>query len=338
MKIAILSDSFGPGGAQGVAMTLAEKFKEAGHAVSVITTTQKKDPTGRTNSGGIDIYRIYSDYNLFWRAYRSLYNPQTAGHIAEIIEELKPDVVHAHNIHTYLSYHVLKLAKKSGARVFLTAHDVMLFHYGKMTEFINPKDLSCPEKFNYKVSIWRQIKRAGKTYNPFRNLIIRRYLKYVDKIFAVSEALKDALNDNGIKNTEVIHNGIAVWSVNDAVTQIFKEKHNIHGKKVILFGGRLSWLKGGREICLAMESIIKTAPDTVLLLAGKVDEEVKEILKFAEGLGIGKNIVAAGWLLGEELKAAYHAVDTVVTPSICFDSFPTVNLEAMACRKPVIAT
>ena len=25
-------------------------------------------------------------------------------------------------------------------------------------------------------------------------------------------------------------------------------------------------------------------------------------------------------------------------PSICFDSFPTINLEAFACKKPVIAT
>ncbi|KKS73718.1 MAG: Glycogen synthase [Parcubacteria group bacterium GW2011_GWC1_43_61] len=341
MKIIILSDYFdNRGGAVSIAKTMAYGFKQMGHNVGVITTVQDKALAGQKIIDGVKIWSVYSNYNLFWRAYRSLYNPQTVKHIAKIIEEIKPDVVHANNIHVHLSYHALKIAQKSGARVFLTAHDVMPFHYGKLTEFINPNNLSCPEKFNYKISVWRQIKRAGKTYNPFRNLIIRYYLEYVDKIFAVSGALKNALNDNGIKNVEVIHNGIDVsaWAVNEAAIEVFKEKHNIRNKKVVLFGGRLGWLKGGREICLAMKKVIETIPNAVLLLAGKIDEEVKEILDFADKLGINKNIIAAGWLSGGELKAAYNVADIVTAPSICFDSFPTVNLEAMACKKPVIAT
>ncbi len=329
MKILILSDYFDErGGAVGIAKTMAYGLKQAGHDINVITIVQDRVLAGQKMVEGVKIWSIYSKYNLFWRAYISLYNPQTVKYIAKIIEEIKPDIVHAHNIHTYISYHALKLAKESGAKVFLTAHDVMLFHYGKLTEV------------NYKISVWQQIKRAGKTYNPFRNIIIRYYLKYADKIFAVSSALKDALSDNGIKNVEVVHNGIdsSMWAVNSAAIQTFKEKYNIQGKKVILLGGRLGWLKGGREICLAMKNIIKVVPNAILLLAGKIDEEVKEILNFATSLGIDKNIIAIGWLSGDELNAAYHVANVVTTPSICFDSFPTVNLEAMACKKPIIAT
>ncbi|MDP2638727.1 MAG: glycosyltransferase family 4 protein [Candidatus Azambacteria bacterium] len=321
MKILILSDYFdNRGGAVGIAEAMARGLKQAGHDVSVIAADQDKSLTGKRNENGVNIYSIYSKYDLFWRAYISLRNPQTVGEIKRIINKLKPDIIHAHNIHTHLSYYSLKIAKQSGAKVFLTAHDVMLFHYGKLTEA------------NYKVSVWQQIKRAGKTYNPFRNIAIRYYLRFVDKIFAVSNALKNALNDNGIKNVEVVHNGIDAsdWVMDDDVAiQNFKEKYNIQNKKIILFGGRLGWLKGGREICLAMENVVKAVPDAILLLIGKVDSEVKEILNFA---------VAAGWLSGDELKAAYHVADVVVTPSICFDSFPTINLEAMACSKPVIAT
>ena len=341
MKIIILSDSFKTdGGATRISQLMAESFKNLGHEVLIISTAQKKESAGFKNVRGVGVHSIYAEYNLFWRAYRSLYNPQVIEPLRKIINDFKPDIVQAHNIHIYLSYHALKVAKKSGAKVFLTAHDVMPFHYGKLTEFINPNDLSCPEKFNYKISVWRQIKRAGKTYNPLRNLIIRHYLKYVDKIFAVSNALKQALEDNGIKNVAVIHNGIDVsdWVVGNMAIQDFKEKYNIQNKKVILFGGRLGWLKGGREICLAMKNIIKTIPDAVLLLVGKIDGEVKEILDFADSLKINDNIITVGWLSGDELRAAYHVADIVTAPSICFDSFPTVNLEAMACRKPVIAT
>jgi hypothetical protein len=39
-----------------------------------------------------------------------------------------------------------------------------------------------------------------------------------------------------------------------------------------------------------------------------------------------------------ELQCAYAATDVFVTPSICFDTFGLVNLEAMEHRKPVVAT
>ena len=51
-----------------------------------------------------------------------------------------------------------------------------------------------------------------------------------------------------------------------------------------------------------------------------------------------KDIRSAGWLVGDQLRAAFHLADVVVVPSVCLDTFPTVNLEAMAAGKPVIAT
>lgn len=341
MKILILSDYFdNRGGAVVIARSMAQGFQRAHHDVHIITSVQDKALSGQKIIEGIKIWSVYSKYNLFWRAYRSLYNPQTVRSVAEIIERVGPDIVHAHNIHIYLSYHVLKLAKKSGAKVFLTAHDVMLFHYGKLVEFIDPKNSSCPEKFNYKISVWQQIKKAGKTYNPLRNLIIRRYLKYVDKIFTVSDALKDALVQNGIKNIAVIHNGIDAnaWKSDDTGVEEFSNKYGLTGKKIILFGGRLSETKGGREIVLAMSKIVKEITESCILILGKTDNYTAQLTDFAAELKIQDKLVFAGWITGDLLKSAFNICDVVVVPSVCFDSFPTVNLEAMACRKPVVAT
>jgi len=341
MKILILSDNFdNKGGAAVIARSMAQGFKQACHDVYVITSVQDKTLVGRKIVEDVKVWSIYSSYNLFWRAYRSLHNPQTVRHIAKIIEEVKPDVVHAHNIHIHLSYHALRIAKKSGAKVFLTAHDVMLFHYGKLVEYIDPNDLSCPEEFNYKISIWQQIKRAGKTYNPLRNLIIRHYLKYVDKIFTVSDALKEALTQNGIANIAVVYNGIDAgeWRSDDAGMKEFKKKYDLTGKKNILFGGRLNETKGGKEIVLAMSEIIKEIPEARILVLGKIDAYAAQLIDFAAKLGIKDKLIFTGWLAGDLLKSAFNACDIVAIPSVCFDSFPTINLEAMACRKPVIAT
>jgi len=334
MRIVILSDYFDDrGGAVGVAKALAFGLKNFGHDVSVITTTQNKTNTSIipimevNGNESVPVYYVYSNYNLFWRPYLSLYNSQTVKAIKKIIDKIKPDVVHAHNIHIHLSYHSLKLAKKTSAKVFLTIHDTMLFHYGKITEF------------NYKISVWQQIKRAGKTYNPFRNIIICYYLKYVDKIFAVSNALKHVLNVNGIYNVEVVHNGIDVnaWRINEESIQKFKNRYNIENKKVIFFGGRINKEKG-MMMMVVLKEIIKKIPRAMLLVATKIDNAAENMITMASDWGIEDKIVITGWLTGSELKAAYLASDIIVTPSIYFDSFPTINLEAMACKKPIIAT
>jgi len=341
MKILILSDGFLPiikGGAEQVVFNLAKSFQEKGHQVFIISTRQDKLLPEEEIYRGLKIFRIYSNYHEHWRGYLSIYNPQTVKKVEKIIKEVKPDVVHAHNIHYYLSYYCLKIAKKNSRAVFLTAHDVMLFHYGKLVEFINPNDLSIPKTFNYRITPWQQIKRFKKRYNPFRNIIIRHYLKYVDKIFAVSHTLKEALNHNKIKNIEVIHNGTDIdkWQVDNNKLRNFKKKYNLFNKKIIFFCGRLNYWKGGENILRAMKIVVNQIPDSILLIAGTTDNYIQRMLEIAEKQDLP--LILTDWLEKDELKAAYFSSDIVVTPSLCLDTFNMINLEAMACQKPVIGT
>ncbi len=316
MKILILSDDFPPqasGGASRVAFDLAIGLQRAGHQIFVITTCRKKNDIGTIDCEGLKIFKIYANYHERWRAYLSLYNPQTVGRVAKLMKDINPDVVHAHNIHYYLSYHCLKLAKKYAKAVFLTAHDVMLFNYEKLA---TKRYL---EKFDCKTNWLDHLKQARKRYNPFRNIINRHYLKYVDKVFAVSNVLKEVLKANGIRNTEVIYNGIDVddWQVNFELVGQFKKKYSLQDKKIILLAGRIGKLKGIEQIETAMVRVKREVPEAILLIVGSA------------GLG---------WLSGDELKAAYHSAEIVVTPSICFDTFNRTNIEAMACKKPVVGT
>ena len=343
MKIVILSDDFPPisfGGAGIAVYNLAKALKKEGNSVFILTVVQKKEDEGDIEYDGLIVHKIYSNYHERWRAYLSLYNPETVKKVKRAIFDFKPDVVHAHNIHKYLSYHSLKIAKQSGAKVFLTAHDMMLFHYGKLVEFINPNELPCPKGFNYKVSPWQQIRRYKKRYNPFRNIIIRYYLKYVDKIFAVSNAIKEALNQNGINNVEVIYNGINTvdWQVDVYLVEKFRDDYNLQNKNVVLFGGRLSELKGGRQIIKAMEKVVRKLSGAVLLVMGEKGEYSHKMIKIAHDAGIEKNLIFTGWISGVDLRSAYNASEIVVMPSIYYEPFGLVCLEAMACKKPVIAS
>ncbi len=343
MRIAILQDDFPPrasGGAGIVVATLARELAKRENELTVITCVQDKKLVGSFHEDGMRIERIYSDYTPRWRSWLSLCNPATVGQVKKVLAEVKPDVVHAHNVHYHLSYWTLRLAKKSGARVFLTAHDVMLFHYGKLTEFIDPEHTECRRDWDYRVSAWQQFRKYRFWYNPFRNIVIHRVLRNVDKIFAVSAALKDALEQNGIQNIDVLHNciDVAAWQVSQQAAEVFVHSHGLEGKKVILFGGRISGLKGGGVMLEALRTIVQSEPNAVLLLLGKRDAYVERLMAQAKEWGVEASVISAGWLSGEELRAAYHAAVIIVVPSLCFDSFPTVVLEAMACGKPVVGS
>lgn len=343
MRIVLLQDDFPPfakGGAGIVTASFAHELMTHGHELTVITAVQNISLVGSFREEGMRVERIYSDYPQRWRSWRSLYNPSTVSAIKRILAEVKPEIVHAHNIHYHLSYWALRLARRNGARVFLTAHDVMLFHYGKLHSFIDPKHSECRTAWDYRVSAWQQLREYRLWYNPFRNVIIRRLLQNVNKIFAVSKALKDALSQNGISDVEVLRNGIDMekWNAPSKHAEEFVQKYKLEGKKVFLFGGRISSLKGGSVILAALRDIVRAEPDAVMLLLGTRDAYVEKLEKQAVVWGMGDHLVSTGWLSGDELRAAYRTATLVAVPSLYLDPLPTVVLEAMAYGKPVVGS
>ena len=337
MRILCFSDEFPPavtGGAAIVAYDFATALLKKGHEIFVITASQDRSRAGESEIDGIKVFTFYSKYPVFLRHYFALRNPLLTAKIEKTIKNVKPDIVHAHNIHTHISYYSLKLAKKNGAKVFLTAHDTMLVSYDKVFFKQNSN--------NYKISALDNIKVAGKRYNPFRNIAIKYYLRYVDKVFAISAVLKKFLAQNGIES-EVLYNGIDsnTWikPPEDNIKE-FKEEFGVADKRIVFFGGRLSGAKGGLQIIKAFASILKTAQkkDIVLFIAGKEPSNENKIKKAVEKHGIEKNVIFSGWLSREEMKTAFFSSNVCVTPSIYFDPFNLFNVEAMAAGKPVVGT
>jgi len=337
MRILYFSDEFPPavtGGAAIMTYDFAVALLKKGHEVFVITASQDRSRAGESEIDGIKIFTLFSKSPVFLRHYLSVWNPFLAGKIKKILKEIKPDIVHVHNIHTHISYSALKIAKKSGAKVFLTAHDTMLVSYGKAY-------FPCGEK-NFRVTAWLNMKTAGKRYNPFRNMAIKYYLRYVDKVFAISASLKNLLAQNGIKS-EVLHNGIdaGAWTKPlESDIQNFKKKFGITDKRVVFFGGRLSGAKGGLQIIKTFSHVIKLLPnkDAVLVIAGRETHGKHKMEEFIKNFGVSDYVVFTGWLGREEMKTAFFVSDVCVTPSIYFDPFNLFNIEAMAAGKPVVGT
>jgi len=342
MKILVLSDDFPPevaGGAGMMAFRISREFARKGHEVLVVAATGNPSGEGESRFEGMAVQRIFSKYHPRWRSYISLRNPRVVSKLGKIISDFNPDVVHAHNVHEHISYASLSTARKY-AKVFLTAHDVMSFYPGTFTEFIDPKDFSCPNEFNYKVGPIMQFKKFRWRYNPLRNFFIKKELSKTNRIVAVSDELRTALLQNGIGNSMVIRNGIdlALWNASPAKVDEFKKTFALENSDIILFGGRLSGAKGGDIILRAMEIIAKKNTNAKLLVVGRKDFYSERMKRRAESLGIKDKIVFTGWLDENLMKMAYEVASVVAVPSVCFDSFPNGNLEAFASGKPVVST
>ncbi len=365
MKILFLNDDYPPysyGGSAVVAERLAKKFATEGHQVFVVSTVQEKDhcyskyyechaelvSASRKNINkyeipkqvrdDIKIYRIYSNYHLRWRAWESMYNYQIIPELRKIMAEIRPDVVHVHNIHTHLSYATLTLARQYSKAVFMTAHDVMLFSYDKFGIDVSADDTNA--SYNFKMNFWQRLKQAKKRFNPFREWVIRHYMKNVNMIFAISDIQKKALMANGFKRVTTVLNGIDVdnFSVGLGGVNDFRQKYNLHNKKVIFFGGRLSGAKGADLALQYLAETKKQVPNAVLMIAGKQEAYDRSIASLARKMGLEASIVVLGWLDSSELKNAFGVADVCITPSRYFDPFNLFNIEAMAARKPVVGT
>jgi len=106
MKSIFLSDDFPPqsfGGAGVSTSELAIGVKKKGHEVYVLTTCRNIGEEGPSDYFGLKVIRIQSDYNGRWRSLLGLYNPVVLRKLNAILQELKPDVVYANNIHQHLS-------------------------------------------------------------------------------------------------------------------------------------------------------------------------------------------------------------------------------------------
>ncbi len=105
------------------------------------------------------------------------------------------------------------------------------------------------------------------------------------------------------------------------------------GPPTVLFVGRLVYYKG-------VEFLIRAMADTKARLrivgTGPLEDSLRAL---ARQKGIADRVEFLGQVSERDLIAHYHACDVFALPSITNqEMFGLVQLEAMACRKPVIST
>jgi glycogen(starch) synthase len=164
-----------------------------------------------------------------------------------------------------------------------------------------------------------------------------------DRVVTVSYAMQQDLIKHGWPQSKisVVWNGVDAERYDPRKCQqgdIDKIRENYGVPKdwnLLLFIGRLTWVKGVRNLLQAMPSVLREYPNTKLVILGKGEQQA-DIVETADRLGIKDRVVYRFDFVPEQERILHYAAsDMCIFPSV-YEPFGIVSLEAMAMEKPVV--
>ena len=108
------------------------------------------------------------------------------------------------------------------------------------------------------------------------------------------------------------------------------------GRKPIDISGIQIEIKGQEHLIIAMKNIVKTRKDVLCLIGGSGPLK-KKLQKQINHLDLQDFVKIIGFVPDNILPIYMNACDVFVLPSMK-ESFGIVQIEAMACGKPIVAT
>jgi glycosyltransferase involved in cell wall biosynthesis len=163
-----------------------------------------------------------------------------------------------------------------------------------------------------------------------------------DKVIAVSNELKRDLETwyrIPADKIVVVPNGINVdkFKPMDAkAVKAMSNKMGIKNEKVIMSSGRLRKPKGFHLLIKSFPELLKRQKLKLIIIG--TGPFLQRLKKMSYHYGIEKDVIFLGSVPHEDMPIYYNLADIFVFPTLTREGFPLVVAEAMACRKPVIAS
>ncbi len=115
----------------------------------------------------------------------------------------------------------------------------------------------------------------------------------------------------------------------------FRHQWSIETKHLVLFLGRLHWIKGADLLVQAFTSLLKNHSDIHLAIAGPDDGQERKLRRMVAFNNIQSRVTFTGYLDHKEKLQALVDADVLAVPSRS-EIFAITALEALLCGIPVI--
>jgi len=315
LNIAHLHWGFPPviGGVETHLTILLPALVSMGHKASLLTCSFEGSP-GKENYKGATITRApIMDLNWLYKRGLDGIQSEVEEVFNEFVDENKPDILHAHNMHYFSTVHAKVLEEisvKKGIPLFLTAHNV---------------------------------------WDDVQFLELTTTIKW-SHIIAVSHFITKEIIGIGHPHNCVttIHHGVDEKMFNPKINtkKILEKYPQLKGKRSIFHPARMGLAKGCDVSIKALRTVVKKYPDVMLILAGTKNiidwgetqqKDIAYMVQLIDKFGLRDNVLVDSYNLSD-MPALYNVSQVCVYPSSSFEPFGLTMLEAMACSRPMIVT
>jgi glycosyltransferase involved in cell wall biosynthesis len=253
-------------------------------------------------------------------AIRIFHSREVARKFKRLLSDFKPDVVHLHNVHSYISPLVARIAHRKGLRVIWTLHDYKLLcpSYSCLRDG-KPCELCYADKRNVvKYSCMKNSRAASLLAWMEAIYWNRRKLERItDRFVSPSSFLKEKMIAGGFdaKQIEVLHN----FMYKRSLPRANKEDY-------YCYVGRLSEEKGVETLLRAAQNL----PFKLKIIGGGPLSKVYRQQYQSE------NIEFLGQMTGKQLFPILQRALFMVIPSVCYENNPFSVIEALCMGVPVL--
>jgi len=242
-------------------------------------------------------------------------------------------------VYNYLSASKIinELVKKEGFKYdVLVAHDWLSVMAGVTAK----RELGLPLVFHvHSTEKGRTLGNGSEVVNSIEH----RGGQMADLVITVSDAMKDELIELGFpkEKIRVCYNGVdpdkySPEQVDAAKRKEIRESYGLKDEdEMILFIGRLVWVKGVDKLIMAMPHVLQKVPNAKLVIVGLGDME-EHLKSMVKGLKLEDAVKFRFEFVPEEERIAHYAVCDLATFPSLYEPFGIVALESMSMEKPVV--
>lgn len=309
--------SSSPSGEDVVFRNEIELLKQ--HGINVITYTRYNDEI--------------KDYGLRGKLvlpFKNIWSIETYKELKAILKKEKPDIAHFHNIWYLISPSAYYACKEVGIPTVQTIHNFRMFcssglllRDGKICE-------DCIGKIPWRAMVYGCYKKSILYSTPIAlteifHKFVGTFYNKVDAYISLTEFAKDKLIQAGLPKDKIYVKPNFLLN---------PPKKSFSRGKYIAFVGRISEEKGIKTLIDALRNQKKDRVILKLIGDGPMKKDIEKEIK-KDNI---QNIELLGKRSHLETLEIIRNAKFIVLPSICYEMFPMVLLEAFAYGKPAIGS
>ena len=288
---------------------------------------------------------------------------------AALLQELRPDVVHAHGWGTQIGLDHFEITRQAGLPLMVTHHVPGMTCLQRSLLFLGKKPchgyMQVGRCTRCRANAFGGIKfpldllagyfpltlMAASSVSPIARIVaarartkayhdaVRACLNQATIIHVLAAWAKELFLRNGVPSEKLVHigSGLAAKDSHTPLSdceQIWRPREGTTTPLRLVYWGRLSWEKGVQTLVSALKLLPSLRLDVVILGTGASDF-TNRLVEQAKGDSRVRFIPAVS---PDDVLSVLRGADVAVIPSLWFETGPLTVLEAQAVKLPIIGS